>query len=574
MKKYNKIKARLMSIALLLTFTACTGRGQGENSGPGVEIVERSRLLDRITLDHILPSAQREKLEKSGLKADFKNLTMTGENTADFDLVLSNDSGEYTVTLPAFLTYSRSSENGKDVFSDIRLWWGSVNVSKDKNTALVVATNTVQKLDIANLPTPQNIALPDIEGEKITVMAAETDGDTAVLYKNGEKDYLQLTDPEGKTKSLIALSDSGSLTLPSADSVMPFDTEKLPAVKVRGTNTYIAGENTAYFYNYTDDILLTGHSVSKSRKETDRVGLYIMDTGSAKGNKKTRDYLMAVKDTNNNREFMLIDNRLFGGSTNPKEISLSAKGNTTVKCPAVGVELDLDFAGGKVEAIRQKIPGDALGRRLYICRNMDHGIYDFAPETVEGIATYNIALKEEDTGKIGYLGCAGLINGSYPGETGFLANGDIYILGNDNLKIFTVNVEDTTPVLSLADKFPLGENIDENLTDRILVSAVRNEKTGEIAVVYYDLIKEKGDENHPDGDTSRLKSTYRLAFFDKDGNLQNSFDTGVNAYSGHHPVTLVWKNNKVNLYITYKDTSDVVAKGSFDTATSVFTISK
>ncbi len=574
MKKFIKFKGRLFTMAILLTFTACTGAGQEENTGPGVEIVQRSRLLDRITMDHILPSRQREKLADAGLRADFKNLTMTGENTADFDLVLSDGSGEYAVTLPAFLTYNRHSENGKDVFTDIRLWWGSVTLSQDKTTALVIGADKVHKLNTDDVTQSHRISIPLADGEKITVMAAKSRGDTALIYKKGEKDYLQLTDKEGNTKVLMALAETGTLTQPSADGIMPFDTDNLPVIDINGTNTFVAGSGTAYFYNSTDDMLLTGHSVSKSDKESGSAALYVMDKNPVGGGGKIRDYLLAVNNARDDSRFMLINNRLFGDSTNPKEISLSSTGRATVKCPAVGVELDLDFAGGKVSALRQKIPREALDSRLYICRNMDHGIYDFAPETVEGITTYNIALKEEDTGKIGYLGSAGLINNAYPGETGFLANGDIYLLGNDNLKIFTVNVDDTTPVLSLADKFPLGENIDENLTDRIIVSAVRNEKTGEIAVAYYDFIREKGNENHLDGDIIRLKATYRLAFFDKDGNLQNSYDTGVNAYTGYHPVTLVWKNNKVNMYITYKGTADVMTKGSFDTATELFTVSE
>ena len=65
MKKLLKNMLYMAAFSVLMFFTGCTPRQPPAPGGPVVEIIERTDLLDSITIDHIVAAEKREKFKET-----------------------------------------------------------------------------------------------------------------------------------------------------------------------------------------------------------------------------------------------------------------------------------------------------------------------------------------------------------------------------------------------------------------------------------------------------------------------------------------------------------------------------
>ncbi len=563
MKKFANITAVLLIFVLF--FTGCT-QNRETRPGPGIEIVERSQLMDEINTDVIMSEYKRHELEKHGIRISYENFRMTSDNSAEFDLIVFCGHNKYTLAMEGFLDYERKQSMGKDYFEKIRFYWGDIRRGAN-GTALVTGLKNAWLVNPErDDPQVVNMALPQtINGsDGIVLKGAVNSGGCSIVFHSDGKDYLWLGDKTGAERKTVQLPvGTGSLINIQQDSIIPFDREYRPVISFTGGNTLITGKNTAYYYNETAGTLLYGDPIVQLSTEEANIGFYKMQAEGEGKERHKGDFYIAVRTQQDKAESVFIAPSLLGDSRHEKNILVSDYGYTLVS-QELGLEMDLNFAKGSVAALRYTIPREKLEEKMYISIDKSKALYSYAPEEWQGIQTYNIALSQEAQRQTVYVGCAGLINDAYPGETGFLSTEEIYVLGCDDYKIYSTSPNSVTKIFALSDKFPLGEDIDAEFTDRVLTAVVRNEKTKEITAVYYDTHKE--NPQYISAGDIRLESTYQLAFFDSEGNLIKTADTGINAFTGYNPVNINRNGNKVTISVTESDTDVVLTKAEYNIA--------
>ncbi len=133
---------------------------------------------------------------------------------------------------------------------------------------------------------------------------------------------------------------------------------------------------------------------------------------------------------------------------------------------------------------------------------------------------YEVALKNNETGGIHHIEANGTNQGAFSYE-GFLKNGDFYVFNSQKLKIY--DPETVELVFDLEKKF--------NLENRMLYTFRRNPEDMSFIIVYLDYIEggEYDEESWPRVAPYEIK----IGYFDKDGNLLKSFDSGIKARYGH-----------------------------------------
>ena len=133
---------------------------------------------------------------------------------------------------------------------------------------------------------------------------------------------------------------------------------------------------------------------------------------------------------------------------------------------------------------------------------------------------YEVALKNNETGEIRRIEANGTNQGTFSYE-GFLRNGDFYIFNSRKLKIY--DPETVELVFDLEKNF--------SLENRMLYTFRRNPEDMSFIIVYSDYIK--GGEYDEESWPWIAPYTIKIGYFDKDGNLLESFDSGIKARYGH-----------------------------------------
>lgn len=569
MKKFAKIAAITAFIPIFAGLCACSFTGESP-SAPSVEIVERSDLLNRINVDSVIDKKTEMDLSELGFSADMVNVFLTSDYTAKFDLVLTDGQGRKSVfSLPAYLSYGRSASGTQESFENIKVYRGKIKTGADGLT--VIGADRVFHLSAEN----SDLLMPNISREIwnsgcITDAAYDKDLGFGVVFRKDSCDYLAVYNTDGEQVNFTKIGEN-AVAMPSSDT-LPFDIENKPTAEFLQGNLIISTADTAYCYMTAENMLLCGEKrLVKAENNGEEFALYRLSPHASSKGKLHKTMYMAVKNIGDDVGCVVFDGNMLGMSLGDVEFDTS-NAVPVLKCARTGVELDLDFVIGEVSGARYKIPREILGDKLYTSKNKAYSLYTFAPEKHGEVLTYNFALKENSTGKTGYLGCGGLINGAYPGEAGFLSDGMVYVLGNNDYRIYSVDVDNTAALFSLSDCMVLGEDIDKEGTDRVLAAVLPKEDC--IIAVYYDTVYETGEDIFLDENRDRLKAVYKAAVLDKNGNVSAEYDTGLNALYGYCPVTIYKSKNKLYLYVTYKDTGAVLAKGTLNLANGSFVLTK
>ena len=207
------------------------------------------------------------------------------------------------------------------------------------------------------------------------------------------------------------------------------------------------------------------------------------------------------------------------------------------------------------------------------------GIYTKAAEK-DG---YAISL--ENNGFSGELSQATLINTStgetnlldifsyYNSDVGFFKNGDVYVMDDYGMNVYNpqINMTDKTPIFTTDTNFPCGKDIYPDGTDRHLFAIRREPDKMDYIVIYGEYIEK---ENYEDNYVSDLQMvhTYKVGLLDKDGNLTESWDTGVNIMfsRGFDDVFMTKPSeNEIEFFVKFK--TEERLRGRFNLETGVYT---
>ncbi|MBE6892485.1 MAG: hypothetical protein E7482_00530 [Ruminococcaceae bacterium] len=185
----------------------------------------------------------------------------------------------------------------------------------------------------------------------------------------------------------------------------------------------------------------------------------------------------------------------------------------------------------------------------------------------------HLSLRNNETKEHTYLGTDGGMYGGYNG-VGFLKNNDIYIFSGHELRIFdpeTVEVK-----FDINENFPLGYD-SETESGRGLLTFRRDPEDFGYIIIYYEyengiewtmternsVIYEKGSCN------------YKIGFLDSEGNLLESYDSGIGIASspfGLEEANLFYiENEKLTVFVSDRRDNPIFAI-TFDLKTKEFTV--
>ncbi len=190
---------------------------------------------------------------------------------------------------------------------------------------------------------------------------------------------------------------------------------------------------------------------------------------------------------------------------------------------------------------------------------------------------YPIYLLENSTGKTKFLAdFRGMRDGNR--SAGFFSNGEVYTIDFDGFKIFSTDMNQKGHYFKLGDKFPFGDNITADIDRRYLLAVRRDPVKKDFITIYFQH-NTFDDYNsrflNGNEDTGKLNATYKVALFDKEGNLTKEYDTKVyvnwNSF-GVQPVTMkLIEDNVIQFYSTHKGVyySDIITFDLTDGSTAV-----
>lgn len=157
-------------------------------------------------------------------------------------------------------------------------------------------------------------------------------------------------------------------------------------------------------------------------------------------------------------------------------------------------------------------------------------------------------------------------------DVGFMSNGDLYVMNYVGFSTYTVDDGIVQPKFSTKENFPAGGVIAADGTKRFLFAARRDPVNMDYIVIYGEYI-ENADYSQAHPNDFQMAYNYKVGLLDKDGNLTQSFDTGVPimySSSGFEEVSMYKAGeNEIELYVTYK--TEERLRGRFDITTGVYT---
>lgn len=157
-------------------------------------------------------------------------------------------------------------------------------------------------------------------------------------------------------------------------------------------------------------------------------------------------------------------------------------------------------------------------------------------------------------------------------DVGFMSNGDLYVMNNIGFTTYTIDDGIVQQNFSTKDNFPAGGVIAADDTKRFLFAVRRDPVNMDYIVIYGEYI-EAADYSKAHPNDFQMAYNYKIGLLDKNGNLTQSWDTGVPImYSsfGFEDVSMYKVNeNEIEFYVTYK--TEERLRGRFDVTTGVYT---
>ena len=259
------------------------------------------------------------------------------------------------------------------------------------------------------------------------------------------------------------------------------------------------------------------------------------------------------------------------------DIKISSNGKTAeYYSDYFAMTLELDFEN-KTHSLRYEPEDRHISKDYEEIKSSDkkYSLCNFG-EMGGGDAWYShIALRDNETGKYSYIGQTGGMYGGNGGY-GFLKNNDVYNYSVTSLQIF--DPETGKIKFDINENFPLGYSPDGK-QGRGILTFRRDPEDFSYIVVYYEFDdgyswKEVEDEKF--GWREEASFNYKIGFLDAEGNLIESYDTGLPVFSnyfGYHTVEMRYSEEKLMLFFDNSGKGDSHIEGVFDMETKEFTVS-
>ncbi len=312
--------------------------------------------------------------------------------------------------------------------------------------------------------------------------------------------------------------------------------------------------------------------------------LYYFGDGSTDATNPQKAYVppfyLAVHQTGEDVDFFRFDPSYdLEAFRSDHEYTVTCQGSTAaVVCPELYTTLTLDFTAGTATLSHGQFPTVPNTEHIAVSKDGAYTVDVYGHWGGGDIVYRQFILRENATGKTKYLGTTG---GMYSGvwDAGFMSNGDIYLLRNDDFLLYDRDMENTAPIFRLGQNFSFGDNVDERIRERTLLAARRDPVAYTYLGLYIEHLHEyaaTGYMLNPDENVQlQMKATYKVGMFDTNGHLIREYDTGVHAvrHMGLANVDMYLTDGD-QLHIISKSRGDIYTQGVLNLTTGVYTPEK
>lgn len=532
MKKFIYI---MSAFILAFSFAACVPDGMPpeDDSLPAIDIVERSELLDMVTVDHLFSEKDKQLMADMGITVSMSRFELDSDSTAGFLLeFVDRQNNKGIVSCSAEIDYTMLPDGS---FENIRFYWGGLTKA-DKG--LIITTphtfyvwqpdNADNKLISKKLEFLQEnngyIVHTAYGFGRYAVMYTTADQEGVVIYDANETEIVHITDNvkdlhirgllSDRTEEMVAdmpfsFADSFAGGFVNENLYMIFhdgtagvvDCEKQMLVTTLVKTGYdLTADNTTY------ECWLENNIDTKHQIDYDYIAL-----------KKENGIITSsvIMDTKDVYPTKYMGNRLY----------VDDNGNLVSYNELSGLQFTMNFDSGNSET-EYVITQQMLGEKLAQSKDGKYSIYEYGRHSNKHYWVSYRAIKDNKTGQIKFLSDYYAKNYTDISlETGFFSNGEIYLMYNFDFEIYNPENVDNGPVFSLGQKFPLGIE-GENGYKKNTLWAVRRDPVDKTFIVVHDhLGSDRWYSEESLYGSEYFKDTYDVALLDKEGNIIKTFAT-------------------------------------------------
>lgn len=502
---------------------------------------ELAELVETLDAERVVTKEQLHRLRVQGLDFVVENPRLTGESALAFDLVVTSRDKQRRLPIAARFGYDYldpSYFEGRHV-GNFALEWGGVSLL-DRDA---IAVSTMRDMQFFQLETleelPLQLDLSSLSGKDYALLGARRDAVTGIVvpfYAEDQEGFL-FFDKQGEWEQTQTFSYGQPGERFFYTTVNNLDVRGNPVRYAHDFDilhldaTYLVFSGV--FYNADEGrVLGKGYPRFESESENRRAVLYNL-AGSFGDFPPVEDAKSQLALYYEN-EFMHTGFFFDGAEITPlfgmfeEESSLRfdwepMRAAMQAACSRSDLTIGLDFEKAEADLRYAISPAHLEEEAFAISPDGQYALYRASSMGAGDVMYYNAVLKDNRTGALRYVGHGGGMYGGY-GNIGFFSNGEIYVHKLDQLRVLPPDGASYLPQRPF--QLPLGTLEGEGIT-RYLYTFRRDPATMAFTILY--------SEEPLDGDGAWVQTekvpyeagyNYRIGICDRDGNLQESFDTG------------------------------------------------
>ncbi len=501
-----------------------------------------------------------DELAERGISVSFENREFTGDKTWEADLVFKNSEKELRIPFSGIYDYSGRICYGKVLFPD-----NKTAVFCGNRKAVFFDTETLEQWDFE----PE---FPDFGKENIWVNGAginEKTGEIVLFatpldtFKTNEAETILIVYKGNKFTEQDVTKLRG--TAKDGNRYNPLFFKKADFFENKGKVFF----NSGYEFLEIENGKVWELGSDQISSENGSYRFEMVQLNEKGGEYLHRNYLALLYQNGKVIKSMIFsepdfcDPNYAGTDDKP---TLIVKGDTVIyRFPYFAMTLTLDFKNDthKLEYSPTEMNIEDGSERIF-SPDKKYLIYTFGRNGAGDVSYSHVAIRNNETRKHTYFGEVGGMYGGYNGM-GFLKNNDIYCYDLYNLEIF--DPETLEIKFDINKNFPFGYD-EETESGRGLLTFRRDPEDFSYIIVYYEhenRIKWSGED-------IAENSSYKIGFFDSEGNLLKSYDTGHGIIAdafGICDVEMRYSEEKITL-IVIGEKGGIYFEGAFDLKTKEF----
>ncbi len=541
----------LVTFLFIFSFSGCSSEENSplpENEIPGEE---QTFVPDSINWDKsILINASREmedshwknKIEENGINVTLQNTHFTDEHHFEGEFLLENSENGKELIIPMTGVYA---EGGSTVILGTFVFINDFDVAYCGKDKIIIfdAYNLEENGFVPNLPESEkelwvNNAFFDPANEKYFLLMtkidcpSEAEGETTFGIFDLEGNLLY----EGEVGKNYSLErESGYFPYYYSENFLIFEFEGKELLFDGYRFINLRTGNIDYTVNF---------EASAKNEWWNSVEIYIFYEPTEDGWKDRRYMAFLYRNGYFIDCFAFKEDNFSVGYNTDDKASLFVDGENAVYYnDYFAMTLELDFENETHKLIynpTDKHTGGGTGTKS---PDGKFTICSFGETSGGDAFDCHYAIRNNETGKYVYIGRNGGIWGGY-GDIGFLKNNDVYVYSTDKMQVLDPKTGEIK--FDMTKNFPLGYD-EENNSERGLLTFRRDPKDFSYIVVYYEYengYESEEVENEFGGWHYEYDFNYKIGFLDSEGNLLESYDTGMPFFTNSFGI------NKVTMYYT------------------------